>query len=148
MVGLVLGDPCRETLERQLQRLAVAIQRANGDVGPAWHHAADVRDAEAPLPTLGRRVTNRHDLGVDDHRGVRFRTRILLEQRHEDSNVLVHLRPGQADAVVLVHRLDHVVDELLQQHVPQLRRLHGSRAFPQHGMSHARDFQNGHEGRL
>ena len=43
----------------------------------------------------------------------RLRVRILVEQRDEQAQALVHLRRGQADAVILVHRVDHVVDELL-----------------------------------
>ena len=40
--------------------------------------------------------------------------------RDEEAQALVHLRRRQPDAGVLVHRLDHVVDELLQQRIAEL----------------------------
>ena len=37
------------------------------------------------------------------------------EAGDEQAHALVHLRRGQADAVILAHRLDHVVDQLLDR---------------------------------
>ena len=46
-----------------------------------------------------------------------FGVGLLVEQRDEQAQALVHLRRRQPDAVILVHRLDHVVDELLHQRI-------------------------------
>ncbi len=63
----------------------------------------------------------------------RLRAGVLLEQRDEQAHALVHLRPREPDAVVLVHRLDHVVDQLLQEWVAEgglVERLARARAAP------------------
>ena len=55
--------------------------------------------------------------GIDDrHRLVIGCQRLVVLRRDggdEEAKALVHLRRRQPDAVVLVHRLDHVVDQLL-----------------------------------
>ena len=59
-------------------------------------------------------------------------------------SAFVNLRRRQADTVVLVHGVDHVVDELLHRRVLQLRALDLPRAGAQHRMAHAGDLQQRH----
>jgi hypothetical protein len=56
----------------------------------------------------------------------------------------VHLRRGQAGAVVLVHGLEHVVDEPLDVRGRDGLGRHGLGDLPQHWMTQARDLQDGH----
>ena len=56
----------------------------------------------------------------------------------------VNLRRRQADTVVLVHGVDHVVDQLLHRRVLQLGALDLPGAGAQHGMAHAGDLQERH----
>ena len=149
MIGLVLRDARRESLERQLERPCRARSSARTVMsvqrGTIPRMSGMLRQPSQPSVFVlstgtisGLMMTVASDFGPGSS----------SSSATKMPDVLVDLRRGQPDAVVFVHRLDHVVDELLQQHVPQLRWLHGSRAFPQHGMTHARDFENRHEGRL
>ena len=52
----------------------------------------------------------------------------------------------QADAVILRHRVEHVVDELLNGGGLDVAPFDRPRLGAQHGMAHARDLQNGHDG--
>ena len=113
------------------------------------HLAADVGDAQAAFPVLDELAADGGDLGVDDRDrhdlGLAGPRVLCLEARDEDPHALVHLRRRQPDAVVLVHRLDHVVDELLDGRRDLIAaRSSGLRLGAQHGVAHARDFQNRH----
>jgi hypothetical protein len=57
----------------------------------------------------------------------------------------VHLRCREPDPVVFDHRLDHVVDQLLEGRRAHRRGIDLIRHLAQHGMPHARDFQNRHD---
>src|SRR5262249_34840089 len=61
---------------------------------------------------------------------------------------LVDLRRRQSDAVVLDHRLEHVVDEPLDRSALDLSAIDRPRTRAQHGMTHPRDLQNRHAIRL
>ena len=54
------------------------------------------------------------------------------EAGHEQADALVHLRRGEADALILGHRLEHVVDQLLDARRLDLadvdRPAHGARS--------------------
>ena len=60
----------------------------------------------------------------------------------------MNLRTGQTDAVILVHRFDHIVDEFLHEWIPKIGFLDRTRARAQHGMSHARYLEDGHRSKL
>ena len=109
----MLRDARRKVLQRQLDRAPAAIERLERDVGVARHHAADVGDAEAPFPSLFGRRAVRNDFGIDDHGRFALCIRVFIQQRDKDAQPLVHLRTGETDAVVLVHRVEHVVDQFL-----------------------------------
>ena len=55
---------------------------------------------------------------------------MVVNFEHRELNRQMHLRGGKADAAVFVHRLDHVVDELLKltSFDPILRHRAGYRA--------------------
>ena len=74
--------------------------------------------------------------------------RVFLHAGDEDAHALVHLRGGEADAVILLHRVDHVVDELLDGRGLEVRPLERTRPPAQDGMSHARHLEDGHVGGL
>ena len=100
-------------------------------------------------------VGGRHDLRVDHrderHLGVLGHRRDDIGAAHagdEQPQPLVHLRRGQPDARVLLHRLEHVVDERLDPRRLDLGRRDGLRLGAQHGMAQTGDLQDGHVGRL
>jgi hypothetical protein len=56
----------------------------------------------------------------------------------------VHLRRRQADAVVLDHRVDHVVDQFLHDRTGDLRAIDRPGLSPEDRVAHPRDLQNRH----
>ena len=71
-----------------------------------------------PSQSVSFSIPDRDDLGIHERHGhdaglLFVVGRIILHSRDEDAHALVHLRGGETDAVVLAHRLDHVVDEFL-----------------------------------
>ena len=93
-------------------------------------------------------AADRRDHRIDEHHRLgRPATAAPLLRRdggHEDAEPLVHLRRRQADAVVLVHGVDHVVDQLLHRRLLQLGAFDLPGARAQHRMAHAGDFQERH----
>ena len=69
---------------------------------------------------------------------------VRRDGRHEDAQPFVNLRRRQADAVVLVHGVDHVVDQLLHRRLLQLGAFDLLRARAEDRMAHAGDFQERH----
>ena len=94
------------------------------------HAAADVGNAEAALPALDRLIADDQDLGVDEDGRVAFALAVGVEHGDEHAKALMHLRRGQADAGVLEHGVDHVVDELLQRRALQLGFVDGRAPWP------------------
>ncbi len=99
-------------------------QRAHRDLARPRHAAADVGNAQAAFPVLDDLGADRRDLRVDDRdrRRRRLAVVVVVEARDEQPQALVHLRRRQADAVILDHRLDHVVDQLLDDGLADLGR--------------------------
>ena len=87
------------------------------------------------------------DLRVDDHvrLGLLLAVFSRIERRDKHAQPFVHLRRRQADAVILGHRVEHVVDELLHRRGLDIAPFDRPRFGPQHGMPHARDLQDGHD---
>ena len=140
MIGLVLSHTRREFLEPQLDLLPVAVECPHGDVGEPRNHAADVRNAEAPFPSFVLGLGNRRDLGIDECDRVAVAVGLVGQQRDKQPQTLVNLRCREPNPVILVHRLHHVVDQLLGQRVAEVGGRDRTRRFAQHGMAHARDF--------
>src|SRR5258705_7729588 len=148
VIRLVLRDARGESLERQLDGAAVAIERADHDLRVAGNHPADIRDAQAAFPSLFNRRAVGKDLGVDDDGRLALRVGVLVQQCDEQAQPFVHLRRGEADAVLLVHRVDHVVDQFLERCALDVGFVERPRAFTEDRMAHARDFEDRHEARL
>ena len=133
------------------KRLPLPIEGAQHDVARARHLAADVRDAEAAFPVLDRVRPGDRDLRID-HRHQRHALLVVVlvavgarrEAGHEQADALVHLRRGQADALVLGHRLEHVVDQLLDARRLDLADVDRPRPRTQHRVAHVRNLQNRH----
>ena len=154
MIVLVLDDAGLEILEAELEALALPIVRA---------HLSSRRRGTRPRmsgmlrqPSQSSTISSPtgDDFRIDD--GERLRrlasSRGLglggIERDDEQAHAFVHLRRRQTDAVVLGHRVHHVVDEPLNRRALDAAPLDGLRPCPQHRMPHARDFQDGHSRRI
>ena len=73
------------------------------------------------------------DLGVDERDRLRSGSRVssssTIERGDENAEPFVDLRRGQPDAVVLDHRVDHVVDQLLNRRALRVSAFSSGRAF-------------------
>src|SRR5262245_39907257 len=106
--------------------------------------AADVRNTEAALPVFDGLSTLRPYFRVDqDHLRKSFGLVLVFfsiarrgKTRHEHPETFVDLRRGEADALVLVHGLEHVVDELLKSRRAYLRRVDRTRTGAQDRVPH------------
>ena len=145
----MLDNARREAAHSQLDALAVAIKPPHFDLAMPWHLATDVGDAEATFPVVDHLVADRGDLGVDEgDRWGRLVTTLHVERGHEEADVLVYLRRSQAHAVILIHSLHHVVDELLDSWRANRRLVERLGLLAEHRMSHAGHFQNRHISRI
>ena len=136
------------------------ITVVGSDVVEDWEGCLSIPDIRGRVPRAreikvrafdrtGARIelsAHDRDLRVDDGDDLTVVLAIVarLERRDEDPDPFVHLRRGKADAVVLGHRVDHVVDQLLDDAAPYLGLLQRPSLRAQHRVPHARDFQNGH----
>ena len=104
MIGLVLHDARGKILELELERLpsrSSAVTRCGASAAPCRGMSGMLRQPSHP----SRSDRRRHDLGVDEAR-FRLRSGLGIEHRDEDAQAFVHLRGREADAGILVHRLD------------------------------------------
>src|SRR5687768_3048006 len=118
MIDLVL-QAAREQVRRvELEGLAVAVQRANGDARGAVDVAEDLGDRETPLFSAGG-AFGVDDLGVHDH------DRVVLDVDDGEALRSPDLRRGKPDSLGGVHRLEHVIGEAteLVGHAVDGRRL-------------------------
>ncbi len=150
MIGLVLNHARGEAAGAQFNRLPLSIVGADDDAAGARHTTANLGNAQAPFPVFDRVDSVGADLGVDQHH-LRNRLGLLIvlrrrKARHEQPHALVHLRRREPDALILVHRLEHVVDELLDGSGADFGGIQRSSARPKHGVTHAGDLQNRHRG--
>jgi len=109
----------------------------------ARHLAANVGDAEAAFPVLDPLFTDRRDHRIDERHHLEI-VAFAVDAGDEEAHALVDLRRGEADAFVLGHRLDHVVDQFLEDRGTDLGRIQFAGTRAQHGMAHACDFENRH----
>jgi hypothetical protein len=145
VIGLVLDDARRKLARAQLDAIAMPIVGLDADFARARHAAADVGNAQASLPVVNHVAADDRDFGVDqDDRLPLIAVLGGIEGGDEDAYALVHLRRREADAVVLGHRVDHVVDQLLSRGALDFRLVERPGLGTQHGMPHARDLQNSH----
>jgi 8-oxo-dGTP diphosphatase len=152
MILLVLEDSRGKIVGAQLDPIALAVQRTNPDLPRARHLAANVGNAQTTFPVLHDIAADDDNLGIDD--GERFRIAVLvslsggIERSDEQPQAFVHLRRRQTDAVILDHRVDHVVDQPLDHHALELGLLDRAGFRAQYRMAHARDLQNRHDRRI
>src|SRR6185312_89822 len=150
MIRLVLGDPRRKIPERHVDPAPLAVQAAQPDFLRARHAAADVGNAQAAFPVFDDLVADGRDFGIDDRDGLRVGDVLAglglhrLEDADEDAEALVDLRRGEADAVILGHRVQHVVDEVLEYRMLDVGRGQRPGFGTEDRMPHVRDFQNRH----
>ena len=96
----------------------MAVEGEDGDVGKSRHHAANVGNTQAAFPAffayrIAFGMMSGLMITVASLSGSGSSSRSATNSR----TTFVDLRRSQADAVILVHRLDHVVDELLEQRI-------------------------------
>src|SRR5581483_131590 len=145
VIGLVLDDARRKVVRADLDALAVAIEGAHFDLTRTRHAAADVRDAQTSFPVFDHVDADRRDLGIDDRDRVACLAVLVdVEGRDEDAQRFVNLRRGEADAVILGHRLDHVVDEPLHSGGLDLAAIERLSSAAQHRVAHASHLENRH----
>ena len=147
MIGFVLYDARWKAGSRHRERSAVTVERGDPDVGSPRHQASEVRYAETTLPVLLYCASDGRNLRIDhDHREeVPLR---IIHACHEQPEALMHLRCGQADPLILVHRVEHVVNEPLQRRLSDLRHVERPPSSAQERMSKARHLQYGHASQL
>src|SRR5262245_18839816 len=149
VIGLVLGDACEEVLRVDDLPGALAVEIFEPDRRVAWHHAPHVGHRDAAFPPVLHLVGQRGDDGIDDDRERNFRSfgiaRVGLNLDDRDLPGNVDLVGGESRSVVLAHRLDHVVDELLRRGGPNLFWRERLRLLTQDGMPEPRDLQNRHD---
>ncbi len=146
MIGFMLDDTRRVVARVQLDALAVTVPRADLDFPGPRHSAADVGNAQAAFPVLFDLRTDRRDLGIDDRDRLagRLARIVMIEAGDKQPHALAHLRRGQTNAVILDHRLDHVVDQLLDDRIANVAALERPRLLAKHRVTHARDLQDRH----
>ena len=134
VVALVLDHAGEEALGLQHVGLALAVEGLEPQPRVARHLPAQVGDGEAALPAVDRL---RHRSGVTSGftRTVKGTppSGAVVGRRHLDhgeAQAHVDLGRGEAHPVVLVHRLDHVVDEALHARESGAPRGTPSRAGP------------------
>jgi len=150
MVQLVLNHAREKLLRIQRNRLAKPIQPRQSQRLPSRHAPAKVGNAQASLPILLQFLRVLGNLRIDDD-GQRYRRLVRISRMRgfdlNKKNSLRHmnLRAGQAHAISVAHRLDHVVDELLERRRGQFLRVHGQRPLPQNGMTQSCNLQERHK---
>src|SRR5581483_8068954 len=84
VIALVLDDARVEALRDEAERLPVAAVRLDPDLRAPRNHAAEVRDAQAPLPVLLLVLGEERDLRVHED-GERDRLRIGIARVRLDA---------------------------------------------------------------
>ncbi len=93
----------------QFERLAVPVQGADPAVLDALHVLVETGYGQAAFLHGFRLAVENLDFRVDEHPGLAF----VLGQVHDDDLLVdVDLGGCQADALGIVHGLEHVVDQL------------------------------------
>src|SRR5882762_3952719 len=148
VVRLVLDHAGEEVLGDELDGIALPVEALEPHRRVARHHTPHVGHREAALPAVLHLLREGRDDGVDDDGQRDLRSLgvalILGHLDHRDLPRHVHLVGGQPGAVVLVHGLDHVVDQLLDGSRADIGGRHGLGGLAKHGMTEPRDLQNRH----
>ena len=150
----------------RVESLRLAFAAAALDVGPAVtdamvarHDAGEAGKRQAGLQAFHHPLADRLDLGIDqDRQRLALRRRVRVaglafglflrrgaaggNMKQDEAQRRVHLRRGEAGAVGVPQRLDHVPDQARDGG----RRGVGDqrRRAAEHGMAHPGDLENGH----
>ena len=141
----MLDHARRKVLRPQFDAIAPPVERADPDFACTRNAPADVGNAQAALPVLDHLAADNRNLRVDD--GNRFGRLVIvrrIEAGDEQPHVLVHLWSRQPHPVILRHRFQHIVDELLYERALDVGFLDEARFRTQDRVAHARDLQDGH----
>src|SRR5271166_892356 len=146
MVGLMLEDARMKILGDEIQLLAVASQCFNPHFLEARHQTPKIGDTEASFPLLDRlAIKGGYNWIYQDgqrHRRIIRISRIVANFQHRQSQRQMNLRPRQTHPNILVHGLDHVVDQPLELRTAYLLCPDRLGFGPDYGMAQARNFQN------
>src|SRR3989442_3381260 len=105
VIHLVLDDASEETLGLEVDGLAVVVGGMDGDPLAALDVPEDAGQRETSL-LIGHGSASTRDDGIDE--GARAALAVV---HHEQAIGDAHLWRGEADADLVVHRLDHVADQ-------------------------------------
>src|SRR5580658_5769009 len=112
VIGFMLEGAGQQIVADFLEDLSSQILGADGNHLGARHVFTEIRDTETAF-ALGVAALLVNDFGIDEDE---FGVRILFEGDVNDGDAArdTDLRRGQAHAAGSIHRLEHVLDQLLQ----------------------------------
>ena len=113
VIGFVLSDAGHQAVHFAGDFIALEIVGLNLDAGIPSDRCADAGDAEAAFFVFLKRAAAAED-GVDENGFELLRGRIPFGVGDEQAIRQIDLVGGQADTLVLVHQLEHFVDEFTQ----------------------------------
>src|SRR5262249_7498337 len=138
MVALVLNDTSVESLYGNVDALALAVVGTQTNLRVARHTTTESWHAQASFPVFLYLIGQGGNLGVDVHRERNrrgMRAAWVRTDFHDDDLFRdMHLRRGQASAIVLMHGCNRIVDKLLHSWGHDLIRRHWFRYLAQHWM--------------
>ena len=127
VIGFVLNNAGHEAIDLAADFIAGQIVRLNLDLGISDHGCANSRDAQAALFVFFLAVTAAEHR-VDEHLFEFPGVGVALFVGDEQPIGQIDLVRCQADALVLVHQLDHFIDDFSQFRIDSLQ---GLRAVPE-----------------
>ena len=148
VIDLVLIGAGLQAMHHLVDRVAVAVPRLNADVHAALHEAAQVRDREAALVVVELFIGHRRQHRVHEHRERNVRlvriARVVAHFDRADRDRFVDLDRCEAGAIGIVHRLDQVIDELLDLRRRELFAGEVPSGLAKNRMSELGDLADGH----
>ena len=151
MIGLVLNHASRKIVEREARpptprsNPRTVISRARG----TWPRMSGMlrQPSHPSTMSLPTGVISGLMIAIGSASGRRRRRRAYSAPRRRDGPLHGPAAPpGRRRGID--HRLDHVVDQPLNRRLPDLGAFERVRLGAQHGMSHARDLEDGHVRRI
>ena len=143
VVGFVLDDAGHEAVDFAGDFVAVEVVGLDFDFAVASNRRADAGDAEAAFFIFFEAAAGAED-GVDEDAFGIFGVGIAFGVSDEEAVRQIDLVGGEADAFVLVHELEHFVDEFAQVGIDSAQRL---RAVAKRGMGILDDLETQRSGR-
>ncbi len=145
MVHLVLEATPEKARAFEFDLLAVAIEAGTDDAFEAREVADHADDRETAFDRRDLAIGN-GEFRVDDDEGPVVVV-IVLEIDDEEAFADIDLRRGEADARRMVHRLEHIVDELLEERIAEFVHRHFFGDFAERRMPVLDDFADVRHGR-